>query len=137
MEWLCGEIQNEKLHTEFVKIDEREFIELEVSIEQFYSKEDLIMAISGQKLDENNLYKIVLTGKRNFEIDTREILRLIPNENILKIKDCTETNYDIEEIAKENNLRGYFVREVIKKYNDGLATEEEIKKAIEIGLEAM
>ena len=41
------------------------------------------------------------------------------------------------EIAKENNLRGIFVREVLKKMQIGEYTEKEIEKAIEIGLETM
>ena len=56
-------------------------------------------------------------------------------ENYIAIS--TKINYNLEEIAKENNLKGYFVREALKKLEDGIATREEIEKAIEIGLEAM
>ena len=83
------------------------------------------------------MYEIVLVGNRQFDINAREILKLICQENILKVKDKTQTNYDIEEIVKENNLRGIFVREVIKKYQNSNYSEEQIKKAIEIGLEVM
>jgi len=76
-------------------------------------------------------------GNRQFEINTREILKLIEKQNILKIKDNTQIGYDIEKIAQENNLRGIFVREVIKQYQNGKYSEEQIKKAIEIGLNAM
>lgn len=134
---IVGEISGGKIKTEFVKLDDREFIEFELNVEPFNSKEELILNISELKLDENNLYKIILTGKRNFEIDTREILKLVSRDNVLKVKDFTKTNYNLDEIAKENNLRGYFVREALKKLEDGIATVEEIEKAIEIGLEAM
>ena len=40
-------------------------------------------------------------------------------------------------IASQNNLRGMFVNEVIKMYNEGIYTKEECEKAIEIGLESM
>ena len=83
------------------------------------------------------MYKLILTGKRNFEINVRELLKVISRENILKIKDMTKTNYDLEEIAKENNLRGIFIREVLKKLETGEYSEKEIEKAIEIGLETM
>jgi DNA repair exonuclease SbcCD nuclease subunit len=134
---IVGEIANGRTLTEFIKLDDREFIEFELNVEAFNSKEDLIEHITSLNLNENNVYKIILCGKRNFDIDTREILKLISVPNVLKIKDTTKINYDLEEISKENNLRGIFVREVLKMQASGEFTEEEIQKAIEIGLEAM
>ena len=134
---IVGEIDKHNLKLDFVKLDDREFTKRELSVDNFSNKEELIEAISDLKLDENTMYEIILIGNRNFEINLREILKLIDKENILKIKDCTELAYDIEEIAKENNLRGIFVREMIKKYQDGNYTEDQIKKAIEIGLSVM
>lgn len=64
-------------------------------------------------------------------------MKLINLKNILKIKDLSKTNYNLEEIAKENNLRGVFVREALQKLEKGEYTEEEIMKAIEITLEVM
>ena len=83
------------------------------------------------------MYKIILVGNRNFEINTREILRALEKTNILKVKDKTKVNYDLEELSKQNNLKGIFVKEVLDMYNKGLCTEEEYQKAIEIGLDAM
>lgn len=123
--------------TEFIKLDDREFIEFELNIEPFSSKEDLIEHIMELELNKNNMYKIVLTGKRNFEIETSEILKLINQKNILKIKDLSKTNYNFEEIAKENNLRGVFVKEALQMLETGEYSEEEIMKAIEITLEVM
>lgn len=101
------------------------------------SQEDLVEIIANLKLNKQNMYEIILVGNRQFDINSREILKLIERENILKIKDCTQIGYDIEKVAKENNLRGIFVREVIQKYEEGMYTEEQIKKAIELGLEVM
>ena len=78
-----------------------------------------------------------MTGKRNFEINIRDILKVVSHRNILKIKDQTKLNYNIEEISKENNLKGIFVREALKKFDEGKYTKEEIERAIKIGLEAM
>lgn len=134
---IVGEITKGKVLTEFIKLDEREFVEYELDVEPFLSKEDLIENILKLDLEENNFYKIVLTGKRNFEIDVREILKLVNLKNVFKIKDKTKSNYDLEEISKENNLRGIFVKEVLKKLRTGEYSEEEIAKAIELGLDAM
>ncbi len=134
---IVGEISKEYFHKQFITLDNRVFTEMVLNVENIGSKEELIEYILDLDLKENYMYKLVLSGKRNFEINTREILKVISRENILKIKDNTETNYDIREIAKENNLRGIFIREALKKLESGEYSEKEIERAIEIGLETM
>lgn len=134
---IVGEINQNGLHTEFVKLDERMFEKYDLSVDDLPSQEDLVERIENLELVNQNMYEVVLVGNRQFDINAREIFKLIGTKNILKVKDCTQIGYDIEKIAKENNLRGIFVREVIKKYQDSNYTEEQIKKAIEIGLEVM
>lgn len=106
-------------------------------MEKFDSKEDLIEFLNNLKLDDNKLYKIILVGKRNFEINTREILKLLSNQNILKIKDFTKLNYDVNSLKNENTLKGIFVKEALEKLNSGEYSKEEIEKAIEIGIANM
>ena len=137
MEWLLGEMNNGILKTEFIKLDDRIFTKYELSVDNIFSQEELVEEISNLELDSKNMYEIILVGNRHFDIKCRDILKLINSLNILKIKDNTKIGYDIEKIAQENSLRGIFVREVIKKYEDGLYSEEQIKKAIELGLEVM
>ncbi len=134
---VVGEIVNGVLNTKFVKLDDREFTELKQNVDNFNSKEDLIEHLLEIKLEKNIIYKIILVGKRNFEINTREILETLSSDKILKIKDDTVLNYDLEEISKENTLRGIFVKEVLELAKTGEYSKEEIEKAIEIGLEAM
>ncbi len=134
---VVGELDNRGLHTEFIKLDDREFEKKEFSVQNITSLEELVEKISALNLKENNLYEIVLVGAREFDISVREVLKLIDKTNILKIKDATELAIDIEEIVKENNLRGIFVREILHQTNQGEYTEEQIKKAIELGLEVM
>lgn len=134
---IVGELTKTSFDMQFVKVDNREFIEKEINVEEFNSKEELEEYILDLKLIRTNAYKIILVGKRNFEINSRDILRVVARDNILKVKDLTKLNYDVEEIAKQNTLKGIFIREVLKKYNNGECTEEEYQKAIEIGLEAM
>lgn len=134
---VVGEIDENGLQTEFVKLDDRMFEKYNFSVDHIASPEELVEKISDLKLEEKNLYEVVLQGNRQFDIRPREILKLIEPENILKIKDETEIGVDIEQIAKESNLRGIFVREIIKKYKEEKYSEEQIKKAIEIGLEVM
>lgn len=129
---IVGEISKSSLDTRFVKLDDRIFKKVEFDVKGILSQEEIIEKIGNLELEENNMYEIILVGDRECEINEMAILKLLNKENILKVKDCTQLGYNIEELAKENNLRGIFVREVIKKYDDGIYTEDQIKKAIEI-----
>ena len=106
-------------------------------MDSFYSKEDLIEKINELNLEENKLYEIDLIGSRNFEINTRDIFKLITKPNILKIKDNTSLKYNLDEIKKEKTLRGLFVKEMLKKEEEQKYTKDEIRKAIEIGLNSL
>ena len=106
-------------------------------MDSFYSKEDLVEKINELKLEENKLYEIELIGSRNFEINTRDIFKLITKPNILKIKDNTNLKFDLDEIKNEKTLRGLFVKEMLKKEDEQKYTKDEIRKAIEIGLNSL
>lgn len=106
-------------------------------VKDFNSKEDLIEFMNELDLDDDKLYKIILVGKRNFNINCREILKLIVKKNILKIKDKTEFAYNLDEIKDENTLRGLFVKKALERLDRGECSKEEIEKAIEIGLSNM
>ena len=84
-----------------------------------------------KRLEENNLYKIILTGIKNIEINKNEINKLIEKNNIIKIKDKTEIKYNLNKLAEQKNLKGIFVKKILEKEN---LDEEELKMAIEIGL---
>ena len=134
---IVGQISNKNVEIEFVKLDDRIFTKSELNVDNFSEKEEIVEAICKMNFEESNMYEIVLVGNRKFDINPREILKLVDVKNVLKIKDKTQIGYDIEEISKENSLRGIFVRELIKKYETGIYTEEQIEKAIEIGLQTM
>jgi len=135
---ISGELSKNGLNLNFVKLDDRKFEKYELKVDDFLNLEALVEGVYDLNLDENNMYEVVLIGNRQFDINIREVLQLINCANILKIKDETQIGIDIEEISKQNNLRGIFVREIIKNYNYGTGySEDQIKKAIEIGLEVL
>ena len=122
---------------EFIRLDDTEFIELEQNVDKIYEKEELIEKLNELKLDEKNLYEIKLVGNRNFEINIRDIYNFITNYNILKIKDETKLKYNLDEIKNEKTLRGLFVKELLKKQEENIYSQEEINKALEIGLNSL
>lgn len=134
---IVGDIEKAKLKLEFVNMDKREFKEKEINIEDISLMDELIEKLDNIKLEENKLYKIILIGKRKFEININEIFKFCQNEQIMKIKDFTKPDYDLEKISKEESLRGFFVSDMLEKLKSNEYNKEIIEKAIEIGLDAI
>jgi len=120
---------------DLVKVDKKEFVEQELDITEIISKDELIEVLNTIQISANKYYKIIFTGKRNFEINIYEILKLIENKNIIKIKDNTSMKIDLLGLAEQKSLKGIFVKNMLEKITE--ENREDIIKAIEIGLEAM
>ena len=136
---IVGELEKEKIKLEFIPVDETEFKIENLDITEIISKEELIEKINELKFEENNLIEIYLIGKRNFEIDTYEIKKYITNPQIIKIKNKTKINNNLEKISQENTLRGIFVKKMLEKINMAESEEEKniLENSIEIGLQAL
>ena len=130
-------LDKNNLKINFVKLDERIFEEKEINITNINTEEELIEFINNIYIEENIMCKLILIGIRNFEIEENKILKLIKNKNILKIKNRTKLNYNLEEISKQNNLKGIFISEMLELLNNNKYNKEIIEKAIEIGLNNM
>ena len=134
---LVGEIiKGKDLELAFVPVDKRKFEEKVIDVTNITSFEELIQILDESYM-EKIMYKIILTGKRSFEINISKIFKTIINENILKIDDRTRLDYELELISKQNNLKGIFVRNMLEKIRVNPEKEMEIKKSIEIGLNAL
>ena len=132
---VTGEISKLGNKLEFIKLDELEFKKQELDCTELNSIEEIIEKINSINLEENKLYEIILIGKRNFEININEIYKYYLDEKIIKIKNNTKINYNIEKIIQENNLKGLFVKELLNNKNN--YNEKIIEKALEIGLEIL
>lgn len=118
----------------FIKLDNRIFEEILLNISEINSEEELIEKTNNLKLEKNKFYKIILNGIKKTEINKNKILSLMSTNNILKIEDRTQLDYDIDKLAQQKNLKGIFVKKMLEKFKDGKIDKNEIKKALEIGL---
>ena len=137
---VVGEIENKKLNIEFIPIKSSEFVEKRIDVTEIISKEELIEKIDSIEIQPNEYVKIILEGKRNFEINTYELYKLIQEQKIIKIKNKTKINYNLDEIENETTLKGLFAKEIKQKLDGGNLTNEQreiLEKAIEIGFEAL
>lgn len=129
-------INKNNIKINFIKLDNRIYEEKNINISEINSQEELIEKINLIKINNNSFNKIILTGTRNIEINTNEICKLIQDENVLKIEDKTESKFDFDKLAEKNNLKGIFVKKLLDKLNEKNVDENEIKRAIEIGLKS-
>ena len=128
-----GEFNNKDLKLKFIPLDDKEFCVINLDVTNIISKEELIEKINTLDLIENNYYELIFIGKRNFEIDKYEINKFIIKNNIIKLKDNTKINIDINKLINENTLKGLFVKEILEKINN--ENNEENKKILEEALE--
>ena len=134
---IVGNIEKGKIELVFVPIDNKEFVVKEIDVTDMLDLEELATAINNIEFSENIYYKISLIGRRNFEIDLYKLDKLLINANIIKIKDYTKLNYDLEKISKENTLRGLFVKEIMKKMEENPEDTEVFQNALDIGFEIL
>ena len=131
---ILGELDKENINLKFLPMDNKEFKELELNISEINSVEELIEKINNLNLEENIYYKIILVGDKNFEINIYNLFKFINNENIIKIKNNTKLKINLEEISKNNNLKGLFVKEILDELNKNNYNKEILEEALEIGL---
>ena len=118
----------------FVKMDNRMFEEKHINICDMNSEEELIEKVNEIEANDNKNYKIILTGERKIEINTQRICKLTNNKNVIKVKDKSKIGFDFDRLADQKNLKGIFIKRMLKKLEDNPEQEESIKRAMEIGL---
>lgn len=135
---IVGNLNKENLQIEFVTLDEKELKELKLDISEITTTEELLEKIEELFIEENKLYKIILTGKRNLEINLYKLIKMINKKEIIKIKDKTTLACDIQKISQETTtLRGIYVKEILNKIEKEPENKEMLEKALEIGLEVL
>ncbi len=100
------------------------------------SQEEIIESINERNFDEKKYYKLILVGNKKYEINPKEILKHIENQNIVKIKDETKLEINLEKLSQQNNLKGIFIKNLLERLKEHPEEKEKIEKAIEIGLDA-
>lgn len=135
---IVGNLDKEKMELKFMPISKNNFVEMELDVTDIISLEELVEEIKNLKLEENKLYKIILIGKRNFEINTYNLYDYGLDEKIIKIKNKTKIKYELEGIANDITLKGLFAKEMLSKIKETSDPSELeiIENAIEIGMEA-
>ena len=134
---IVGDINKNSLNLQFIPLDNKEFVVKELDVTDILDLEELATIMNNMIFEENIYYKISLIGRRNFDIDVYKLNKLLTCNNVIKIKDYTKINYDLERISKENTLKGLFVKEILEKLSNNPEDEEVLENALEIGFEIL
>ena len=88
---IVGNIEkNQEPELNFIELDDKQFVEKEIDVTNILSKEELIEKINEEPISEKELAKIILIGKRRFEIEPYGLYKVIQNKQIIKIKNKTK-----------------------------------------------
>jgi DNA repair protein SbcD/Mre11 len=126
--------EKDKIEIQFLRADERKFEEESIDISSVKSEEELIEKLDEMNLKKENFYKIILKGTKKIELNEARICKLTQKDMILKVRDKTETEYNIDNLAMQKNLKGMFVKNLLEKLKSDPQEEDSIKKAMEIGI---
>ena len=111
----------------FIKVDETQYETKRIDISNCTSIVEVI-----DKLDlKDNFYKIELTGIRN--VDVKKLIEelYISNEKVCNITDNTHYEYDLEKMAKQDTLKGVFIRNMLEEIKSNPENESKVMQAIE------
>lgn len=121
--YIEGEIREGKVYTTFVPFAMREYVHLRLEINDSITNMQLKEIIQ-EKISERgvkNIYKIVLCGFRNADIEF-DVARIDPFGNILEIIDETKPAYRFEKLKEQNkdNLLGKYIESIGNCESDSL-----------------
>lgn len=137
-----GTLSKGRCDLEFVRISNRLFINEKIDISECLTNNQIVekikSALSKFENAANNLYKITLTGgtEQSLNVDSAYIATSLASEYFfIKVIDASAPKIDLELLAKQNTLKGMFVKRMLDML-DGAEDPELVNRALQIGLKA-
>ena len=132
-----GAVDIGKCNLEFMKICGREFREIAVDITGLSSLQEVSQKISPY-LEQDHFYKIILKGEipSDFSLNTDSLSAILSSQaHFIKFEDRTTLSMeDIERIADEKSLKGFFVKNMLEKIRED--NSDTNINALKLGLKA-
>ncbi len=140
--YIIGDVDKSYINLRFEKTNARQYQIITVDISSIAFSYDLTALIESRLLNLKDIYRIVLNGeKQNTLLINNEELNNYFEDKVFYIEFVDNTyqviNYD--EISKEHNLRGLFVKEMIEAINNSKNSKDKKQNelALKIGLESL
>ena len=120
-------LPNGEVEYKFIKIDDTKFEKKELDVTGINSVSEMIDKL---KLQENTFYKIELIGKKNFDTSKVEEQLKIINKNICEFEDNSHYGYNLDEISKEDTLKGIFTKKILEEIDKNPEEKEKFLRSI-------
>jgi DNA repair exonuclease SbcCD nuclease subunit len=124
---VIGEVDKNNCTTKFKCMDYSKFDIVELDITNCKSVNEAADMLNLG----NDIYRIILTGTRNIDINELSETILSKGSNICDIIDETKLEYNLEEIATQNTLKGKFTKKILEKIQGEPEKKEELMMALE------
>lgn len=125
------EVTKEETKVSFIPVARRKYHELTVDVTGIVSVYELIDKIKDD-ICENDLYKIVLTGETNAELDS-EVIKDNIDAFFVKVYDKTSPEIDLLKESAEFSLKGLFIKHALSEI-EADSENDVLKEALKIGL---
>ena len=121
---IYGTVGKEYCDLKFVRTCLREYKIIETDVSELNTIEQIINTIK-PGMEYNNIYKVVLKGtlSENIVIDC-EVLESQLSSFYVKVVDETRRSYNLDEIARLQNFKGYIAKTVLKELE--VSEEEDV-----------
>ena len=118
----------------FIKLGEIEFERKVIDISNINSIQELIDKLD---LNEKNIYKVELRGTRNIDVSEFEEQIKVVNKNVYEVIDETHVEYNLDELSKEETLKGIFAKKILNAIEEDKENENKYYKALEFVYKVM
>lgn len=135
---LSGIISKGNIDLKFIPTSVRENYVVQIDVSGLSGYEQVLNAIRGKCTNTNNLYKIILTGSKDPDLNlsaAKLTSELFADYFYAKVTAEYKEDINTDLLKEENSLRGCFVRCMLEKMA-GAEDKEMIKEAMAYGLQA-
>lgn len=111
---IIGSVSKNSCEIEFKPVCRRCWHTIEIDTSTASTLQEIINTAREMANNKNDLYKIVLTGKRPEKIPNGVIENEI-DAFFVRVKDCTRSTYNLEEISSDYTIGGLFAKKVLER----------------------
>ena len=134
---IFGTVSKEKCDLNLVPLCKRKYVTVELDVSETVSVQEIIEMVKDATVNKDNLYKIVLSGKRPEPIN-EEVINNEIDAFFSKVKDETRASYDLKAISSDYSIAGIFARNVLERMENAAENEKnELIKASDVVMDIL
>ncbi len=132
---VCGEVTKDGVTTKFVPLCKRRYREIPVDVSGLLTHDEIIRTVRQSVQNAEDLYKFILVGETELVPDVDVVAEAFNDCFYAKVYDRTGRPLYLDELVKEDGVRGQFAEKMLAKEEAG--KEDLYRRALEYGLSAL